>query len=71
MSIPEATFKFLRAKDAHHTKFKNIFFERATRIELSFDRRPPCQFDGEAHIADSYSISIDRRALRVLAQALG
>ncbi|MBQ9041722.1 MAG: YegS/Rv2252/BmrU family lipid kinase [Eggerthellaceae bacterium] len=71
MSIPEATFKFLRAKDARHTKFKNIFFERATRIELSFDRRPPCQFDGEAHIADSYSISIDRRALRVLAPALG
>lgn len=71
MSIPEATFKFLRAKNAHHTKFKNIFFERAATIELSFDKRPPCQIDGEAHIADSYSISIEKQALRVLAPALG
>lgn len=70
MSVPEATFKFLRAKDAHHTKFKNIFFERASAIELSFDRRPPCQIDGEAHIADSYSISIDKQALRVISPKL-
>ena len=67
MSVPEATFKFLRAKDAHHTKFKNIFFEKAASIELSFDRRPPCQIDGEELIADSYSISIQQQALRVLA----
>ena len=71
MSVPEATFKFLRAKNAHHTKFKNIFFERASSIDLAFDRRPPCQIDGEAHIADSYRITIDRQALRVLAPALG
>ncbi len=70
MSIPEATFKFLRAKDAHHTKFKNILFDRASTIELSFDRRPPCQIDGEAHIADSYSVTIQRQALRVLAPSL-
>lgn len=71
MSVPEATFKFLRAKDAHHTKFKNIHFERAESIELSFDVRPPCQIDGEPHIADSYSIHLEHRALRVLAPALG
>lgn len=71
MRVPEATFKFLRAKNAHHTKFKDIFFERAARIELSFDRRPPCQIDGEAHVADSYSVSIERQALRVMAPALG
>jgi len=70
MRIPEATFKFLRAKDAHHTKYKGIFFERAASIELLFDRRPPCQIDGEVHIADSYSITIERQALRVLAPAL-
>ena len=70
MRMPEATYKFLRAKNAHHTKFKNIFLERAERIELSFDRRPPCQIDGEAHVADSYSITIAPRALRVLAPAL-
>ena len=67
MSVPEATFKFLRAKDAHHTKFKNIHFERTASLELSFDRRPPCQIDGEPHIADSYSIAVNPSALRVLA----
>ena len=66
MSVPEATFKFLRAKDAHHTKFKNIHFARVSTLRLLFDRRPPCQVDGEAHIADSYVISIDHAALRVL-----
>ena len=66
MSVPEATFKFLRAKDAHHTKFKNIHFDRASAIELHFDRRPPCQIDGEAHVADAYSISMVPSALNVL-----
>ena len=69
MSVPEAMFKFLRAKDAHHTKFKNIHFDRASTIELTFDRRPPCQIDGEAHIADSYAISTSPKALRVLMAA--
>ena len=66
MSVPEATFKFLRAKDAHHTRFKNIHFERTATLELSFDRRPPCQIDGEPHIADSYSIACVPHALPVL-----
>lgn len=71
MSIPEATFKFLRAKDAHHTKYKGIYFDRASSIDLSFDRRPPCQIDGEPHIADSYHIRVEPKVLRVLAPALG
>lgn len=66
MSVPVATFKFLSAKDAHHVNFKGIHFERASSIELSFDKRPPCQIDGEEHIADSYSISVAPAALRVL-----
>ena len=66
MSMLEATIKFLSAKDAHHTSWSNIFFERASSLELSFDRRPPCQIDGEPHIADSYSISVVPAALRVL-----
>ncbi len=66
MSIPEATFKFLSAKNAHHVKFKNIHFERAARIDLSFAKCPPCQIDGEAHIADSYRITLEPRALRAL-----
>ena len=70
MSVPVATFKFLRAKNAHHTKYKGIFFERASSIEVTFDHRPPCQIDGEPHIADSYHISIEHSALRVLAPIL-
>lgn len=66
MSIPEATIKFLSAKDAHHTKWKNIHFERAASLEVSFDRRPPCQIDGEPHVADSYVIDVLPAALRVL-----
>lgn len=66
MSVPEATFKFLSAKDARHTKFKNIRFLRTAALELAFDRRPPCQIDGEPHIADSYRISTESAALRVL-----
>ena len=66
MNIPEATFKFLRAKDAHHTKYKGIHFDRASAISLTFDRRPPCQIDGEPHIADSYEITMNHAALQVL-----
>lgn len=66
MSIPEATFKFLSAKNAHHTRFKNIHFDRASSIRLTFDKRPPCQIDGEPHIADGYSISLNPCALDVL-----
>ena len=66
MSVPEATYKFLRAKDAHHTKYQDIHFARASSLKLSFDRRPPCQIDGESHIADSFEVSIDHGALRVL-----
>lgn len=71
MSVPEATFKFLRAKDAHHAKYKKIFFERSSTIDLSFDRRPPCQIDGEAHIADTYHVTMEHQALRVLVPAFG
>lgn len=70
MSVPEATFKFLRAKDAHHTKYKRIFFERMSSADVTFDRRPPCQIDGEKHLADSYHIEMHARSLRVLAPAL-
>ena len=66
MNVLGATFKFLSAKDAHHTRFKKIHFARASSIELSFDMRPPCQIDGEEHIADGYRISVQPRALDVL-----
>ena len=66
MNVVEATVKFLSAKDAHHLRWRDIFFERASSLEISFDRQPPCQIDGEPHIADSYSIASVPKALRVL-----
>lgn len=66
MSIPVATWKFLSAKDGKHVNKRGISFERAARIELSFDTRPPCQIDGEPHIADSYDISLVPQAINVL-----
>ena len=66
MRIPMATFKFLRAKNGKHVKYKGIRFERASSLELRFDTRPPCQIDGEPHIADSYSISLEHQAITVL-----
>lgn len=60
------TFIFLMAKDAHHTRFKQIEFRRAASIDLRFDAPLPVQIDGEALVADSYHISITPRALRVV-----
>ena len=66
MSIPEATFKFLRAKSGKHVKFSKIHFERAARIELSFNINPVCQIDGESYEADVFSVSLNEKALKVL-----
>ena len=66
MPVPVATWKFLSAKDGKHVNKRGIHFERASRIELSFDKRPPCQIDGEPHIADSYDISLVPHAIDVL-----
>ena len=60
------TLIFLMAKDAHHTRFKQIEFLRAASIDLRFDAPLPVQIDGEALVADSYHISIAPRALRVV-----
>ena len=66
ISLPRAVYTFAKAKDGKHTKSKLLRFETASTIKLRFDRRPPCQMDGEAHIADEYDISINKQALRVL-----
>lgn len=66
MNMFEAMFKFLSAKNAHHVRRGGICFARTSKLKLSFDRRPPCQIDGEAHIADSYEIEAVPGALRVL-----
>lgn len=66
LHVPTAVYTFVKAKNGKHTKSKHVNFYRAGSIELEFDRRPPCQMDGEEHIADRYSISIEKHALRVL-----
>lgn len=66
MGTIEATFKFLRAKNGKHVSYRGIRFDRASQMELRFQPRPPCQLDGEPHIADSYSVSVERGALDVI-----
>ncbi len=61
-----ATKIFLSAKNGHHVGAKPIEMHRASRLRLEFDRRPPCQIDGEPHIADAYEISVEPAALRVI-----
>ena len=65
MSVPEATFKFLRAKKAKHVGYKRIRFARASSIEIEFDGTPKCQIDGEELTGEHYSISMCHHALRV------
>ena len=66
MSVPVATFKFLSAKNAHHTKFRKINFARASSLEMTFDSRPPCQVDGEELLADKFTVSLYHDAWEVL-----
>ncbi len=67
LSVLRAMYLFLRAKDGHHTGFKQISFHRAASICLHFDERPPVQIDGEPLIADAYKIDLVPRALRAFA----
>ena len=66
MSVPVAAYKFLSAKNGGHVNKRGIRFDRASRIQLTFDVRPPCQFDGEPLVADSYEIALEPQALDVL-----
>ncbi len=66
MGKMEAALKFVAAKEGHHTKFKKLHFEQAAELKVSFDRRPPCQIDGEPLIANSYNITMNPHALDVL-----
>lgn len=66
MGMLRSIYIFAKAKGGKHGKYKEVSFAKGSTIKLFFDRRPPCQMDGEAHIADSYDISILPRALHVL-----
>ena len=69
MGLVRSVYIFAKAKSGKHTKYKEVSFAKGSSIKLSFDRRPPCQMDGETHIADSYDISILQQALTVLSNA--
>lgn len=66
IGLPKAVFIFAMAKDGRHTKYKPIHFDQAATLEIDFDHRPPCQVDGEAHIADHYSVRILKQEITVL-----
>ncbi|MGI6105942.1 MAG: diacylglycerol/lipid kinase family protein [Raoultibacter sp.] len=68
MSILKATIIFLLAKNAHHTRFKQIEFAQAQSLYLSFPQanKLPIQIDGEAFAGHEFEISCVSSALRVL-----
>lgn len=67
MGALKAVFIFLLAKNAHHTKFKQIDFHRTQKMSLSFEgKQPPVQVDGEPLCADTYEIECIPHALQVL-----
>ena len=70
LSMPKASFMFMLAKEAHHAKFKQVHFAQVRSLNLAFDVRPPVQMDGEAHIADTYDITVHKQVLKVLVPSL-
>lgn len=62
-----ALYIFLRAKNAHHTKFRQIELRRAKSLSLHFDEQPCVQIDGEPLVANSYEVRIHPYELQVLA----
>ncbi len=62
-----ATFIFLLAKNAHHTRFKQLEFLRTSSLKLAFDAPLPAQIDGERIEAETYDITCIPQALEVLA----
>lgn len=61
-----AVLVFLLAKDAHHTRFKQLEFFRARSLRLSFDAPLSVQMDGERFEASEYDITCIPGALNVL-----
>ncbi|MCL1797370.1 MAG: diacylglycerol kinase family lipid kinase [Eggerthellaceae bacterium] len=67
MGVPKAVMIFILAKDAHHTKFKQLEFLTTSALNLRFEGKiPPVQIDGEAFAGESFDIACIPHALRVL-----
>ncbi len=56
----------LAARFGRHTGNSHIHFERAEALELSFDREPPAQIDGEKIEGDRFAIDCIPGALTVI-----
>ena len=66
MSALRAVFLFLLAKNAWHTRFKQLEFYQTRSLRLSFDGPLPVQMDGEPFQAPEYDIACVPHALNVL-----
>ena len=64
--VVKAILTFAKAKNGKHVNNKRVHFANASNIHIEFDRRPPCQMDGEGRVAQVFDISILRRELRVI-----
>lgn len=70
LGIPKALMIFLLAKNAHHTGFKQVEFQKSKRLLISFNQGiPPTQIDGEPLNASELDISCMPSALEVLTPA--
>lgn len=61
-----AALIFLMAKEGHHTRFKDVSFYRARRVQVSFGEPLPAQIDGERLEGTDFNIFVEQRALTVL-----
>ena len=66
LSALRAVFLFLLAKNAWHTRFKQLEFYQTRSLRLSFDGPLPVQMDGEPFQAPEYDIACVPHALNVL-----
>lgn len=66
LGVGRAVFVFLLAKNAHHTRFKQMEFLRARSLKLAFDAPLPAQIDGERIEAMEYNITCIPHVLKVL-----
>ena len=66
MSVAKATALFMLARNARHVGSKQVHFDRAKKLNITFNERPPVQMDGEAHTADFFDIEILHHKFKVL-----
>jgi len=67
VGLVKALVVFLLAKNARHTKFKIIEFQKAASLSLGFSGKvPPAQIDGEPFYGEEFEIACLPKALRVL-----